>query len=339
MKALIRDRYGPPEVLEVMDVERPVPKEGEVLVRVHAASINDWDWGLIHGPTLPISRGAPRVRILGSDIAGQVVAVGSGVQRVRVGDEVYGDLSRYGSGGWGGFAEYVCARESALVLKPARMTFEQAAALPQAGQLAVQGLSAGGPLRPGLRILINGGGGGVGTIGVQLAKVRDVEVTGVDRASKHDMMRSVGYDHVIDYEQEDFTRNGQRYDLILDAKTNRRPSEYVRSLNPGGTYATVGGPEITPLLKVAVFGWWSRPIMNKAFRLIALKQNRDLPYLNERFDAGQLVPVIDGLYKLSDAREAFRHFGAGNHKGKIVFNVYAEQEPSMSVQRPNGQAV
>ncbi len=171
----------------------PFPKEGEVLVRVHAASLNDWDWGLLHGPSLSISRAAPKP-ILGSDVAGRITEVGSGVQRFRVGDEVYGDLSGFGSGGWGGFAEYVCAREHALVMKPARMTFEQAAALPQAGQLAVQGLRAGGPLKPSLKILINGGGGGVGTIGVQLAKLQDVEVTGVDRASKHDMMRSLGWD-------------------------------------------------------------------------------------------------------------------------------------------------
>ena len=320
MKALIRDRYGPPDVLEVREVDRPAPKEGQVLVRVHAASLNDWDWGLLHGPSIPISRAAPKP-ILGSDVAGRVTEVGSGVQRFRVGDEVHGDLSVVGSGGWGGFAEYVCAPERSLVLKPARMTFEQAAALPQAGQLAVQGLRAGGPLNPGLKILINGAGGGVGTIGVQLAKLHDVEVSGVDRLSKHDVMRRVGFDHVIDYEKEDFTRNGLCYDLILDTKTNRQPSEYVRSLNPGGTYATVGGPLMRDLFKVAIFGLWSRPTMNKTLRLVGLKPNRDLPYLNERFEAGQLVPVIDGPYKLSDAREAFRRFGAGNQKGKIVFTI------------------
>jgi NADPH:quinone reductase-like Zn-dependent oxidoreductase len=320
MKALIRDRYGPPDVLEVREIERPAPKEGEVLVRVHAASINDWDWGLLHGPTLPLSRAAPR-RILGSDIAGRVAAVGSGVQRLRVGDEVYGDLSRFGSGGWGGFAEYVCARERALVLKPARMTFEQAAALPQAGQLAVQGLAANGPLKPGQKILINGAGGGVGTIGVQLAKAQAVEVTGVDRASKHEMMRSVGFDHVIDYEKEDFTRTGRRYDLILDTKTNRSPFEYARALTPKGTYATVGGEHLRLLFQVLIFGWWIRQTTGRTLRLVGLKQNRDLPYLNERFEAGQLVPVIDGPYRLSDAREAFRHFGAGNHKGKVVITM------------------
>jgi NADPH:quinone reductase-like Zn-dependent oxidoreductase len=320
MKALIRDRYGPPDVLEVREIARPVPKDDEILVRVHAASLNDWDWALLHGPSIPISRAAPKP-ILGSDVAGRIVEIGRGVRRFRVGDEVYGDLSGFGSGGWGGFAEYVCARERALVPKPARMTFEQAAALPQAGQLAVQGLRAGGPLKPGLKILINGAGGGVGTIGVQLAKLHDVEVTGVDRASKHDMMRSVGFDHVIDYEREDFTRNGRRYDLILDTRTNRRPSEYVRSLNPGGTYATVGGALIRDLFKVAIFGLWSRPTMNKTLRLVGLKANHDLPYLNERFEAGQLAPVIDGPYKLSDAPAAFCHFGAGNHQGKIVITI------------------
>jgi NADPH:quinone reductase-like Zn-dependent oxidoreductase len=320
MRALIRDRYGPPDVLEVREVERPAPKEGEVLVRVQAASINDWDWGLLRSPDLPFTRGAPRVKILGSDVAGRVAAVGSGVERRRVGDEVHGDLSRFGSGGWGGFAEYVCAPERALVIKPPEMTFEQAAALPQAGQLAVQGLFAAGQLRPGLRILVNGAGGGVGTIAVQIAKLHDVEVTGVDRASKLDMMRGIGFDHVIDYEKEDFTKSARRYDLILDTKTNRPPSAYARALEPGGTYATVGG-ENRRLLLVAAFGWLARLATGKTLRLVVLKQNRDLPYLNERFEAGQLRPVIDGPYELSDAREAFRHFGSGNHKGKVVITM------------------
>jgi NADPH:quinone reductase-like Zn-dependent oxidoreductase len=239
MKALIRDRYGPPEVLEVKDIEQPVPKEREVLVRVYAASINDWDWQMLQRPMLPLGFNTPRVRILGSDIAGRVAAVGSGVQRFSVGDEVYGDLSRFGSeGGWGGFAEYVCAPEAPLVRKPPRMTFQQAAALPQAGQLAVQGLFAAGPLRSGQKILINGAGGGVGAIAIQLAKRQDLEVTGVDSAVKFEMMRAIGFDHVIDYRKENFTRNGRRYDLVLDTKTTRSPFAYTRSLSPGGTYAT-----------------------------------------------------------------------------------------------------
>lgn len=320
MKALIRDRYGPPDVLEVREVERPVPREREVLVRVHAASINDWDWQLLQGAMLPFSR-TPRIRILGSDIAGQVEAAGRGVERFRAGDEVYGDLSQFGFGGWGGFAEYVCAAERSLVPKPARMTFEQAAALPQAGQLAVQALFANGPLERGQKILINGAGGGVGTIGVQLARSQDVEVTGVDSAAKLEMMRAIGFDHVIDYRQEDFTRNGRRYDLIVDTKTTRWPFAYAGSLNRGGTYATVGGPEMRLLAAFALSAWSIRLTTGKTVRLIGLKQNRDLPYLNERFEAGRLVPVIDGPYKLSEAREAFRHFGAGNHKGKVVISI------------------
>ena len=320
MKALIRDRYGPPDVLEVREVDRPVPKKREVLVQVHAASLNDWDWGLLQGPSIPFSRAAPKP-ILGSDVAGRVVELGSGSDRFRVGDDVYGDLSAFGTDGWGGFAEYVCAPESALVLKPPRMTFEQAAALPQAGQLAVQGLLAGGPLKPGQKILINGAGGGVGTLGVQLAKVHGVDVTGVDRASKLEMMRSLGFDHVIDYQAEDFTRNGKCYDLIVDTRTNRRPSDYLRALNPGGTYATVGGALMRDLFRVAIYGLWSRRAMGKTLRLVGLKANRDLPLLNERFEAGQLVPVIDGPYALSEGREAFRRFGAGEHLGKIVFRL------------------
>ena len=320
MKALIRDRYGLPDVLEVRDVETPVPKEHEVLIRVHAVSINDWDWGLLQEPTLPIGNPPPKP-ILGSDVAGRVAAVGSGARRFRPGDEVYGDLTRYGRRGWGGFAEYVCAPERALVLKPARMTFEQAAALPQAGQLAVQGLFTNGPLRNGQTILINGAGGGVGTIAVQLAKVQDVEVTGVDRAAKHAMMRSIGFDHVIDYETEDFTRNSKRYDLILDTKTTRSPLQYLRALNRHGVYATVGGPTIRALLILAASSWPIRLATGKTLRLIGLKQNRDLALLNTRFEAGQLVPVIDGPYALSEGAQALRHFGSGNQLGKVVITV------------------
>lgn len=320
MKALIRDRYGLPDVLEVREVEQPVPGVGEVLVRVHAASINEWDWGLLQGPTIPLLRSAPKP-ILGSDIAGEVVALGSGVQKLRVGDQVHGDLSRMGSGGWGGFAEYVCARERSLVQKPARMTFEQAAALPQAGQLAVQAVFANGPLRPGQTVLINGAGGGVGTIGVQIAKSQGAAVTGVDSAAKFEMMRAIGFDHVIDYQKEDFTRNGLRYDLIIDTRTNRWPLEYLRSLNRGGTYATVGGAEMKQLFAVLLVGWAIRLATGKGLRLIAFKANKDLPFLNNRFETGQLVPVLDGPYTLNQGADALRYYGAGNHKGKVIITM------------------
>jgi len=331
MKALVRDGYGSPDVLVVRDVDVPVPKEGEALVRVHAASINDWDFKMLERPAWAsrlmgslvraVAPGTPPpVTILGSDIAGTVESVGGRVTRFRPGDCVYGDLSRFGFGGWGGFAEYVCAREDALAPKPARMTFEQAAALPQAGVLAMQGLLANGPLRAGQKILINGAGGGVGTIGVQLAKVHDVEVTGVDRASKLEMMRSIGFDHVIDYEKEDFTTLGRRYDLILDTKTDRSPFEYGRALNPGGAYATVGG-DTSRALQALVLGWSMRLTTGRRIVLVMLKQNAHLAHLGERFEAGQLVPVIDGPYALSEGQDAFRRFAAANHKGKIVLTM------------------
>jgi NADPH:quinone reductase-like Zn-dependent oxidoreductase len=322
MRALVRDRFGPPEVLEVRDVPRPVPTERQVLVRVCACSLNDWDWELLHAPTTPLGRTRRFfVPILGSDIAGIVEAAGSAIRRFKPGDEVHGDLS--GFGGWGGFAEFVCVSERRLTLKPPRMTFEQAAALPQAGQLAVQALAAAGPLKPRQKILINGAGGGVGTIGVQLAKsqARDIEVTGVDRAIKLDMMRRIGFDHVIDYTKEDFTKNGRQYDLIVDTKTTRRPSDHLRALEPGGTYATVGGPSIPQLLQIPLVGWWFRLTTGKSVLLLMLKANRDLVYMNEQFEAGKLTPVIDGPYDLDDALEAFRHFGAGNHQGKVVITI------------------
>jgi NADPH:quinone reductase-like Zn-dependent oxidoreductase len=333
MKALIREGYGSPDVLHVREIDAPVAKEHEVLVRVHAASINDWDFGRLQRPAFPfrvvgslvraVSPSAPPpVEILGCDIAGTVAAVGSRVEQFHPGDAVFGDLSRFGAGGWGGFAEYVCASEHALVLKPTRMTFEQAAALPQAGVLAAQGLAANGPLRSGQKILINGAGGGVGTIGVQLAKQQDVEVTGVDSAKKLEMMRRIGFDHVVDYEQEDFTKSGKRYDLILDTKTNRSPFEYARALNPNGTYATVGGA-MARLGQHAILGWWIRRTTTEKMVIIVLKQNRHLAYLNERFEAGHLVPVIDGPYKLTDARDAFRHFAAANHEGKVIISMFA----------------
>ena len=202
----------------------------------------------------------------------------------------------------------MCAPESALSRKPECMTFEQAAAIPEAGTLAYQGLLARGPLKPRQKVLINGAGGGVGTLAIQIARVYDVEVTCVDLAEKLDLMRSIGYDHVIDYQKEDFTKRGERYDLILDTKTNRSPFDYARALNRGGTYATVGGP-------------WIGGLSKKCFFVVRLKPNQGLPYLCELFEADKLVPVIDGPYRFTEVREAFRRYGAAEHKGTIVVTV------------------
>jgi NADPH:quinone reductase-like Zn-dependent oxidoreductase len=321
MKALVRDRYGSPEVLELREIAKPVPGDDDVLVRVYAVSVNDWDLAQIEPPPFVLRPLAPWVPIVGSDIAGRVEAIGRNVQRFKPGDAVYGDLSRFGRGGFGGCAQYVCAREAALVAKPEAMTFEQAASIPQAGVLALQALRAGGPLTAGQRILINGAGGGVGTFGIQIAKQHDVEVTGVDSAAKLEMMRSLGFDHVIDYAQTDFASQTERYDLIVDAKSTRSPRACARALTEHGTYATVGGQPgrliQTVIASSPVFRW----VSDKHIRLIGLKQNLDLEYLGQLFEAGALRPVIDGPFPFRDAVGAFRHFKSGSHIGKVVITI------------------
>ena len=320
MKAIVYSKYGTADVLEPKDVPKPAPRDDEVLIRVHAVSINDWDWGLLQGVPLAnrLENGLfkPKKKILGSDIAGRIETVGKNAKRFKPGDEVYGDLS----GSWGGFAQYVCARENALAPKPAGMSYIEAAAIPQAAMLAVQGLLDKGQIRQGQKLLINGAGGGVGTLGVQIAKLYGVEVTGVDSSLKLDMLRSMGFDQVIDYTEEDFTRSGPCYDLILDVKTNRSMFAYTRALCPHGAYVTVGGSTFR-LLQALLLGPWISMIRKKNIRLVVLKPNKDLPYINEIFQAGKLKPVIDGPYKLADLPAAMRRFGAGEHKGKVVITV------------------
>lgn len=320
MRAVVFTKYGSPDVLELKDVEKPTPGDDEVLVRVHAASLNDWDWAALHGfpfvNRLLFGLLYPKKQILGSDIAGRIEAVGKDVRRFQPGDEVFGDLS----GRWGGFAEYVCAPVDALALKAPGMTFEQAAAIPQAAMLALQGLRALGQIRPGQRLLINGAGGGVGTFAIQIAKLSGAEVTGVDSRDKLDLLRTLGADHVIDYAREDFTRSGQRHDLILDVKTARSVLDCARALAPHGTYVTVGG-SMARLFQLLLLWPWVAMTQHKTIRLVVLKTNEELAYMNELFEAGKVEPVIDGPYGLSDVPDAFRHFGAGRHKGKVVITV------------------
>jgi len=320
MKAIVYTRYGTPDVLELREVEKPTPKDDEVLIRVHAASINDWDWGLLQGipfvNRLSFGLLRPKKTILGSDVAGRIEEVGKNATQLQPGDAVYGDLS----GTWGGFAEYVCARENALALKPASMTFDEAAAIPQAAMLALQGLRDKGHIQQGQKLLINGAGGGVGTFAVQIAKLYGVEVTGVDSSGKLDMLRSMGFDQVIDYTREDFTRKGQCYDLILDVKTNRSIFDYMRALSSNGSYVTVGGSS-GRLLQAVFLGPWISMFTKKSVRIVLLKPNKDLAYMNELFEAGKVRPVIDGSYKLSEVPEAMRYFGEGNHKGKVVITL------------------
>jgi NADPH:quinone reductase-like Zn-dependent oxidoreductase len=319
MKAIVYTKYGGPDVLQLKELEKPVPKDDEVLIKIYAASINDWDDGLLHGDFINrLINGLlkPKKKILGSDIAGRVEAVGKNVTRFNTGHDVYGDLS----GRWGGFAEYVCAGEKALALKPASMSFEEAAAIPQAAMLAVQGLIDKGKIHQGQKLLINGAGGGVGTFGIQIAKLYGVEVTGVDSTGKLDMLRSMGFDHVIDYTKEDFTRNGKCYDLILDVKTNRSMLAYARALSRNGIYVTVGG-SMARLFQSLLLAPLISMISKKHIRLVSLKTNKDLAYMNKLFEAGKIKPVIDGPYKLDEVPEAFRVFGKGYHKGKIVITM------------------
>lgn len=320
MKAVVFTRYGSPDVLELREVERPTPGNDEVLIRVHAASLNDWDWGALHGTPfvnrLLFGLLRPKKQILGSDVAGRIESAGRNVLRLKTGDEVFGDLS----GRWGGFAEYVCARENELELKPRAMTFEQAAAIPQAGLLALQGLRDLEHRQPGQRVLINGAGGGAGTFAIQIARLYGAEVTGVDSPRKLDLLRSMGVEHVIDYTTEDFTRSGKCYDLILDVKATRSVLDCARALCPNGAYVALGG-SMARLLPALLWATWISMTEKKAIRLLVLRRNQGLVRMKELFESGKVVPVIDGPYTLSEVPKAFRRFGEGLHKGKVVITV------------------
>ena len=319
MKAWIYHRYGGPEQLQLAEVPKPVPGDREVRIRVRACAMNDWDHDLLVGGLINrLLNGLIRPRripILGSDIAGVVEAVGPHVTRWRVGDEVYGDLS---SCGFGGFAEYVCAPEDALERKPEGMSFKEAAAIPQAGMLAYQGLIDVGKLGQGQSLLINGAGGGVGSLGIHLARDAGVgKVTGVDGPDKQAFMKSLGFDEVIDYTQVDFTRTGQRYDLVLDCKTSRMPRAHLRALERGGTYCTVGG-SVPRILIHVIMNRIIRMLTGKTLRLVALHPNRDLVAFNELFESGRLSVSIDGDYGFRDVADIFAKFGTGTYKGKLV---------------------
>lgn len=320
MKAIVFSRYGSADDLELKEVPNPAPKNDELLIRVHASSINSWDREFLSGTPFVnrlmygLLKPKPGKRILGADIAGKVESVGEHVTRFKPRDEVFGDLWDH----WGGFAEYACAHESAMEPIPANSTFEEAAAVPQAGVLALQALRKAGQLKPGQKVLINGAGGGVGTFAIQLAKLSGVEVTGVDAAHKLAVVRSLGADYAIDYTQKDFTKTGGRYDLIVDCQGFRSMFDNRRALRPGGIYAMVGGSiaRVYQLWLLSLVAPLTRE--DRKLCLVAEGPNKGLADLKALMEASKLVPVIDRTYRLSEVPEAMRYFEKGRHKGKII---------------------
>ena len=319
MKAIVYTKYGPPDVLHLEEVPKPIPKDNEVLIKVHASSINDWDWNLLRGNFQGRS-GAflkPKYKILGSDVAGQIESVGKNVTKFQPGDKVFGDLC---GSSWGCFAEYVCAPENTLVLKPSKMTFEEAAAIPQAALLALQGLRDKVKIQKGQKVLINGAGGGAGSFAIQIAKSFGAEVTGVDSTRKLKMMRSIGADKVIDYTKEDFTKNGQHYDFILDFAAHHSIFDYKRALSPKGVYAVVGGSSAR-VFQAMVMGPLISMMGSKKMSVLFHKPNKGLDSMKKLFEAGKVKPVIDKRYPLSEVPEAFRYFGDGHAQGKVVITL------------------
>ena len=334
MKAIVQHKYGSPDdVLAFTDIDRPVVNDDEVLVRVHAASVHPDIWHVVTGrPYVLRILGSgfvrPKTRIPGTDVAGHVEAVGTDVQQFQPGDEVFGEIVKGHQWKNGGaYAEYVSAPEDALTLKPANLTFEQAAAVPTSGFIALDNL--GDRVQPGQKVLINGAGGGVGTFAVQIAKAYGADVTAVDSASKQDMLRSIGADRVIDYTQEDFTQSGERYDLIVDIPGNHSLSDLRRALTRDGTYVIIGheiggsggrwiGDTLGRFLKLLMLSPFVSQRMSPRF---STARQDPLVVLKELLEAGKLTPVIDRTFPLSEVSEAIRYLEEGHARGKVVITV------------------
>jgi len=322
MKAAVYTRYGPPEVLRINDLETPVPKDDEVLLRVRAASVNPYDWHFMRGIPYFLRIGAgllkPKATRLGVDVAGQVEAVGSKVNGFKPDDKVFGTCR-------GAFAEYGCACESSFAIKPDNLSFEQAASIPIAGLTALQSLRDKGHIQSGQKVLINGAAGGVGTFAVQIAKSFGAEVSAVCSTRNVDMVRSVGADHAIDYTREDFTRSGQRYDLIFDLVANHSLRACRRVLNPEGIYVVAGvgpGKSVFALLARAIVGPLLGVFVSQRFSVFGAKlRKEDLTTLGELMGRGKVTPVIDRVYRLSEVSEAIRYLEQGHARGKVVITV------------------
>ncbi len=320
MKAIVYSQYGTPDALQMAEVAKPVPNDEEVLVKIHAVSINGADKESLVGSPGYVRIGGlfrPGTSILGSDIAGRVQEIGNNVTEFQVGDEVFGEIPGY----HGGFAEYACVPEKNLSHKPTELTFEQAATIPQAGGIALRAMHDEGHVQAGQQVLINGAGGSAGMFAVQLAKLYGAQVTGVDNSYKSEYLRSLGADDVIDYTREDFTKNGKQYDLILDVIAHRSPFAYARALKPDGTYFFVGG-SVGTLLQILILGPLIKKFQNKNVRVLFVPQGRAAANsIAEFITSGQIVPKIDKQFLLREAPEAMRYILEGRARGKVVLTV------------------
>lgn len=321
MKAFFCSHYTSTEKLEVKEVPTPIPAKHEVLVKIYATAINDYDWSMVRGKPylyrLLYGIVKPKHPIAGMELSGLIEDIGEGVTQFKKGDAVYGDLSEFG---FGSFAEYIAINEKALVLKPDAMSFEEATAIPHAALLAYQGLVEKGKIQKGQKILVNGAGGGVGTFVLQLAKMYDAEVTGVDTGEKLKNMKAIGFDEVIDYKKENFTKRAEHYHLILDAKTSQPTWNYLKALKPKGKYVTVGGTASNLILFGLTSGLISI-LTGKKFQLLALQPNQGLSQINQLYAEGKIKPVIDGPYAFHEIPRLIQYFGEGKHTGKVVINL------------------
>lgn len=323
MKAIAQSAYGSPDVLNLTEVERPTLTDNGVLVRVHATSVHAGIWHMMRGTPFLIrlifgGLLKPKYPILGNDIAGRVEAVGKNVTQFQPGDEVFGDLSE---SGFGAFAEYVCAPETALALKPANLTFEEAATVPTSALAALQALRNMGQVQPGQRVLVNGASGGVGSFAVQIAKAFGAAVTGLCRTGKVEMVQSLGADHVIDSTQTDITQLGPNYDLIIDAAAYRSVADFLPALTPEGTYVMVGGSTPRFFQAMLLGGWLTQKTAQSVKCLASSPNQADLIALKELIEAGQLAPVIDRTYPLAGVPDAIRYLEARQVKGKVAIRV------------------
>jgi len=322
MNAIICTQYGSPDVLKFEEVQKPVPNDDEVLIKVHAAAANAGDWHLMRADPFMIrlmyGLQKPKHEILGTDVAGCVEAIGKNVTQFQPGDEIFGDMS---SSGFGAFAEYVCAPENKIALKPNNITFENAAAIPSAAGTALQALRDKGQIQSGQKVLINGASGGVGTFAVQIAKAFGAEVTAVCSTGNMEMVRSIGADHVIDYTKEDFTKNGKQYDLILAANGYHPISDYKRALTPTGIYVMTGGSTAQMFQAMTMGPWISITSGKKMGNMMAKPNQKDLVFLQELLETEKVVPVIDRRYPLNEVPDAIRYLEEGHAKGKVVITI------------------